>query len=172
MTSVNNTAANLATCTHYVKEAVDKGCKIVFFPECFAFIGARAGEAQQIAEPLDGPTMQSYQGLAREHRVWLSLGGYQEAGPPGEQRIYNTHVVIDTSGTIQATYRKIHLFDVPNAGSGGWAPMESKQALAGDKLVSCDSPAGKLGVTICCATPGSFNSRCEHANAPHRCTAE
>eukprot|EP00966_Prymnesium_polylepis_P086729 2007590-Prymnesium_polylepis.1 len=27
--------------------------------------------------------------------------------------------------------------------------VESKQAIAGDTLVTCDSPAGRLGVTIC-----------------------
>jgi predicted amidohydrolase len=88
--------------------------------------------------------MRKYQALARDEGVWLSLGGYQEAGPAGESRIFNTHVVIDAEGTIQATYRKIHLYDVPMVGL-----VESKQALAGEEVVSCDSPAGKLGVAIC-----------------------
>ena len=63
----------------------------------------------------------------------------------GESRIYNTHIVIDEQGAIQATYRKIHLYDVPMVGL-----VESKQALPGDLgLIACDSPCGRLGLTIC-----------------------
>jgi len=115
-----------------------------FFPECFSFIGAAAGEAQAVAEPLDGPIMGWYKQLAREEAVWLSLGGFQERGPKGESRIYNTHVVIDAAGSLVSSYRKVHLYDVPMVGL-----VESKQALGGNELVTCDSPAGKLGVSIC-----------------------
>ena len=146
MRAVNSIAANLASCSKLVAEAAHKGCKIVFLPECFAFIGAAAGEAQAVAEPLDGPTIGQYRELARRHDVWLSLGGFQErSADPSEQRIYNTHVVVDSAGAIRATYRKIHLFDVPMTGL-----MESRQALPGDLgLIACDSPCGRLGVTIC-----------------------
>lgn len=144
MCSVNDVAANYATCARLVRAAAEKGCKIVFFPECFAFIGARPGEAQAIAEPLEGPTISRYRALAREHSVWLSLGGFQEKCEGEESKIFNTHVVVDAAGEIQAAYRKIHLYDVPMVGL-----VESRQALAGDALVSCDSVAGRLGVTIC-----------------------
>lgn len=145
MTSVNDASANFSTCSTLVAEAVSKGCEMVFFPECFSFIGARPGEAQKAAEPLSGPIMQRYLALAKQHSVWLSLGGFQEAsGSSDEERIYNTHVVVDAAGTIRAAYRKIHLYDVPMVGL-----VESKQALAGSELVSCESPAGMLGITIC-----------------------
>jgi predicted amidohydrolase len=108
MRSVNDANANHAACATLVQDAVRRGCKIVFFPECFSFIGAKAGEAQAAAEPLDGPTMGRYRDLARSHAVWLSLGGFQERCD-GDERIYNTHVVLDASGRIRARYRKIHL---------------------------------------------------------------
>ena len=63
---------------------------------------------------------------------------------PAESRIFNTHVVVRSSGEIACSYRKIHLFDVPMTGL-----VESKQALPGEELVACDSPVGKLGVTVC-----------------------
>jgi len=116
---------------------------MVFLPENFSFMGAAPGQAQLIAEPLDGPIMQRYLQLAREKSVWLSLGGFQEK-VEGEERIYNTHVIVDGAGTITAKYRKIHLYDAPFVGL-----VESKQALAGDTLVATDSPVGRLGVTIC-----------------------
>lgn len=87
--------------------------------------------------------MAKYLSLAKQHQIWLSLGGFQERCE-GEERIYNTHVVVDAGGEIRAQYRKIHLYDVPMVGL-----VESKQALAGSEVVACDSPAGRLGVTIC-----------------------
>lgn len=74
-----------------------------------------------MAETLAGPIISSYLNLAREHDMWLSLGGFQEKCE-GEERIYNTHVVVDNQGCIQAAYRKIHLYDVPMVGL-----VESKQ---------------------------------------------
>lgn len=158
MTSVNDAAVNFATCKRLTREATAKGCKIVFFPECFSFIGARPGEAQAVAEQLDGPIMGWYRQLAREEAVWLSLGGFQERAV-GEEKIYNTHVVIDGTGTIQATYRKIHLYDVPMVGL-----VESKQTLAGRELVTCNSPVGRLGVSICCMR--ALESRRLHLSLP------
>ena len=143
MTAVNDVGANFAACSKLVEEACAKGCAIIFFPECFSFIGAAAGEAQAVAEPLSGPILARYRELAKQHLVWLSLGGFQER-VDGEERIYNPHVVIDGGGEIRATYRKIHLFDVPMVNL-----VESRQALAGSELVAVDSPAGRLGLTVC-----------------------
>ena len=143
MTAVNDVGANFAACSKLVEEACAKSAQIVFFPECFSFIGAAAGEAQAVAEPLSGPILARYRELAKQHSVWLSLGGFQER-VDGEERIYNTHVVIDGGGEIRATYRKIHLFDVPMVNL-----VESRQALAGSELVAVDSPAGRLGLTVC-----------------------
>lgn len=149
--SRNDKDVNFAICERLVDEAARQGCQLVALPECFSFIGACAGEAQAAAEPLSGPTMTRYRSLAEKHSVWLSLGGFQERperateeGEGGEAKIYNTHVVIDDKGLIVASYQKIHLFDAPFTGL-----VESKQALAGSKVVFCDSPVGRLGVTIC-----------------------
>lgn len=144
MTAVNDLAANFATCARYAHEARDSGCSIVFYPENFSFMGSRPGEAQTVAEPLDGPVMRRYLDLARETGLWLSLGGFQEQGPAGDPRIYNTHVLVDGTGEIVASYRKIHLYDAPFVGL-----VESRQAIAGDRLVVANSPAGMLGLTIC-----------------------
>jgi predicted amidohydrolase len=54
MTSRNSTDVNFEANSSRVAEAKKLECDIVCFPECFSFIGARAGEAQSIAEPLDG----------------------------------------------------------------------------------------------------------------------
>ncbi|RVW20505.1 Nitrilase-like protein 2 [Vitis vinifera] len=65
MTSVNDLAANFATCSRLVKEAVSAGAKFICFPENFSFVATKDGESLTIAEPLDGPIMQGYRSLAR-----------------------------------------------------------------------------------------------------------
>mmetsp|Transcript_29524 Transcript_29524/g.74190 ORF Transcript_29524/g.74190 Transcript_29524/m.74190 type:complete len:308 (-) Transcript_29524:63-986(-) len=151
MCSRNDKEVNFQECARLVGEAAAQGCQLVALPECFSFIGARPGEAQIAAEPLSGPTMQRYCALARQHGLWLSLGGFQERpaegtaeGEGGQAKILNTHVVIDGEGGIKAVYRKIHLFDAPFTGL-----VESKQAIPGSEVVFCDTPVGRLGVTIC-----------------------
>ena len=64
-----------------------------------------------------------------------------------ENKIYNTHVIIDDRGQIQAHYHKIHLFDVSIPGKVEL--RESNTTAPGTKLVVCDSPIGKLGLSIC-----------------------
>ena len=142
-----------------------------------------------IAEPLEGPTLQRYRQLARATGLWLSVGGFQERGPDADH-LYNCHVVIDARGSIVASYRKIHLFnvDVPGgpvlmesrcgvgrqgccsrqAGSkqraSPWQPALPSQSIIcdppatpldcrftapGEALAACDSPAGRLGLSVC-----------------------
>eukprot|EP00405_Crypthecodinium_cohnii_P018335 CAMPEP_0206450038 /NCGR_PEP_ID=MMETSP0324_2-20121206/18468_1 /ASSEMBLY_ACC=CAM_ASM_000836 /TAXON_ID=2866 /ORGANISM="Crypthecodinium cohnii, Strain Seligo" /LENGTH=312 /DNA_ID=CAMNT_0053919573 /DNA_START=222 /DNA_END=1160 /DNA_ORIENTATION=- len=150
MCSRNDKESNFLECEKLVAEAATAGCKLVAFPECFSFIGAKPGEAQIAAEPLTGPTMSRYCELAKKHEIWLSLGGFQElpASPEGSDaqapKIYNAHVVIDSGGEMVAQYRKIHLFDAPC-----FNLVESNQTVGGAEVVSCDSPIGRLGVTIC-----------------------
>jgi len=44
----------------------------------------------------------------RESSIWLSLGGFQEKGSD-PQHLCNTHVIVDETGKIRSSYRKIHL---------------------------------------------------------------
>ena len=122
---------------------------MLFLPECFAFIGVKGTDALAVMEPLDGPLLGRYRELAAKHRLWLSLGGFPETGPDRGDRRFNAHVIVDASGEIRASYRKIHLFDVDMGDVNGPVLMESRTAAAGETLVTCDSPAGKLGLTVC-----------------------
>ncbi|KAF9598427.1 hypothetical protein IFM89_027860 [Coptis chinensis] len=145
MTSVNDLTSNFNTCSRLVKEAVTAGAKLICFPENFSFVGAKDGESLSIAEPLNGPIMHKYCNLARESKIWLSLGGFQEKIDAAH--LCNTHVLVDDSGNITTTYRKIHLFDVDVP--GGMVYKESAFTIAGKDIVSVDSPVGRLGVTVC-----------------------
>ena len=55
--------------------------------------------------------MSKYRRLASEAGIWLSLGGFQEVGPDPDH-IYNTHVILNSDGTIVASYRKVMSLEV------------------------------------------------------------
>lgn len=48
---------------------------MVFLPEAFDFIGENKEETFHLAEPLDGPLVNSLKDLAKTNNIWLSLGG-------------------------------------------------------------------------------------------------
>jgi predicted amidohydrolase len=93
--------------------------------------------------------------LARASQMWMSIGGMHVLGAPpapgdddGKTRYYNTHVIVDNQGTIQAVYRKIHLFDVSIPGKVNL--KESNSTAAGTKIVTCpNTPVGKIGLSTC-----------------------
>ena len=147
MSASSDVEKNLEVVADLCARAKDRGCAMLFLPECFAFIGVKGTDALAVMEPLDGPLLGRYRELAARHRLWLSLGGFAEKGPDRDRR-FNAHVIVNDAGEIQASYRKIHLFDVDMGDVNGPVLMESATAAAGETLVTCDSPAGKLGLTV------------------------
>jgi len=98
--------------------------------------------------------------IANESKLWISGGGIHTSVqvPQStdvtssdhtipERKIYNTHVIINDKGQIKSYYHKIHLFDVSIPKKVNL--QESKTTSPGNKLVVCDSPIGKLGLSIC-----------------------
>lgn len=50
----------------------------MFLPECCDYVGNDRNETLDLAESLNGETIQFYKQLAKEKNVWLSLGGIHE----------------------------------------------------------------------------------------------
>eukprot|EP00873_Tetraselmis_striata_P018553 jgi/Tetstr1/438817/TSEL_027326.t1 len=147
MTSIDSKEENFKTCAKLAQDAAAAGCCALFLPECFSFLGKSWQESLAAAEPLDGPTVRRYQELARNTKLWLSLGGFQQKCDSIPDKLLNAHVVIDAEGKLVASYAKVHLFnvDIPN----GPVLMESRFTAPGDRLVCADSPAGRVGLTVC-----------------------
>ena len=105
--------ANLSTLTTLSRQAAAEGAQLIAWAEAFAYLGRHEGK-QEILEPLPagGPILRRCQALAQELDCALLLGGFHEAIPDDPQRCFNTSVYLDQTGSIQALYRKIHLFDV------------------------------------------------------------
>lgn len=51
---------------------------MVFLPEACDFIGEKRSQIIENAEPLNGETVCSFCQMAKENKVWLSLGGILE----------------------------------------------------------------------------------------------
>lgn len=119
---------------------------MIFLPEASDFISRNAKEAKDLTTSLN--TSEFLGGVQKEAAasgIWVSVGVHETTAT---DKIYNTHLVIDNSGTITSAYRKVHLFDVDIA--GGPRLMESDTTEKGDTVGIPDkTPLGRLGLQTC-----------------------
>ena len=149
MTSTPDKDRNLATAKRLIVEAADAGAELVALPELFNLWGS-ARDLREGAEPLDGPTITWARALAANRQVALLAGSIVERCPqgPGDDgdQLHNTSCLIDPTGTIVATYRKIHLFDVDVPGA---VHRESAVITAGNEVVVADAGPLRIGIATC-----------------------
>ena len=85
--------------------------------------------------------------MAKEANVYL-IGGSIPEREESTGKLYNTSLTFDRSGTLLATHRKVHLFDIDIP--GGITFKESEVLSPGNKVTIVDFPEyGKVGVAIC-----------------------
>ena len=96
--------------------------------------------------PIPGPHTEPFAEVARRHDAWILVGSTAETSADPD-RPYNTSALIAPDGSIAATYRKIHLFDV--AVEPGPVDTESARVTAGDRLVCADVDGVRVGLSIC-----------------------
>lgn len=143
MRSGEDVETNVSTAERLLLEAADGGADLAALPEVFTYLGSAAGRAAA-AEPVPGPTTDRLAAIAREREMWVLGGSLIETD--GE-RIYNTSALIDRRGELVARYRKIHLFDVELPGQPPF--RESATFTAGDQLVTHETDAARIGLSIC-----------------------
>jgi nitrilase len=111
-------------------------------------MGRTEAERRAIVEPDgDGPAQHAMAACAREFGLWI-VAGTQPIAIPGEDRPANACIVYDDTGRRAARYDKIHLFDV-DLPRGRESYRESANAVPGAKPVTVDTPAGRLGLSVC-----------------------
>lgn len=116
-----------------LEEALRQGPRLVVFPEAFVS-GVNFIILRQMAEPLPGPTSDKLSELALRHSLHV-VAGILEQGE--HNKIYDSSVVIDATGSIVAKYRRRFL----------WTG-ERNYVSAGDQAVVVDTVLGRIGLLI------------------------
>ena len=148
MTSLADVGRNLETARRLLRAARERGACLAVLPENFSFMGRNEAERRAIVErDGDGPAQSAMAAAARELSLWI-VAGTQPIAVPGDPRPANACVVYDDAGKRVARYDKIHLFDVDLPG-GREGYRESANAVPGARAVVVDTPAGRLGLTVC-----------------------
>jgi N-carbamoylputrescine amidase len=127
----------------FLKEAARQGAQVACLQEIFAtwfFAQTLDPKHQELAEPIDGPTVTRMRAVARALKLWVVVPFYERV-MSGE--LYNATVLVDAGGAIVGHYRKHHI------------PMSShfqekfyfRPGNLGYPVF--DSPYGRIGIMIC-----------------------
>jgi deaminated glutathione amidase len=148
LNSTGDKARNVETAERLVRAAAADGAELAVLPEKWNLLGDSATQLAG-AEPLDGPTISAARTWARELGIHLIAGSIAES-VEGQEKAFNTSTLIGPDGELEASYRKIHMFDVE---VGGVVYRESDHDEPGEEVVSAelgDALEGvTLGLTVC-----------------------
>jgi deaminated glutathione amidase len=139
LNSSGDKAANVEVAERLVRDAAADGAELIALPEKWNLL-AGGEEMAAGAEPLDGPSLGAAREWARELGIHLLAGSICERG---EEKAFNTSVLIGPGGEDLAVYRKIHMFDVE---AGGVEYRESDHEQPGEEIVA--AAVGDLGVGL------------------------
>ena len=139
---------NLELAARLLADAARDDCVLAVLPENFALMPQRGRDKSRHAEqPGTGPIQDFLAETAAKHGMWI-IGGSMPLESPEPERVYGASVVVDDRGDARAIYRKIHLFDV-DLPDREESYRESHSMYAGDDPLTVDTPAGRVGLTIC-----------------------
>jgi predicted amidohydrolase len=148
MTTGPDVEANLSEASDLLDEAARRGARIAALPENFAFMGIEDADKRRVAEPEgDGPIQGFLAATARRLGLWI-VGGTMPVRTEPDGRVAAACLVYDAEGRRAARYDKIHLFDVDIPGKAEQY-RESTHVAPGSRPTSVDTPAGRLGLTVC-----------------------
>jgi predicted amidohydrolase len=126
--------ANLDRATERISEAAAKGAKIVLLPEVMD-LGWTDPSAKTLSfEIPEGKTCRRLRDAAKKNNIYVCAGIVEK----DKDKIYNAAVIIDPSGEVILTHRKLNELDIAH-------DLYDQ----GDKLNVVHTPLGTLGVYIC-----------------------
>jgi deaminated glutathione amidase len=146
MTSVPDVQKNLAQAEEFIDLAARQGAELVGLPENFAFMGEESDKLAQ-AQNIAQHTEIFLKTMAQRYQIAILGGGFPV--PTDSAKVYNTAVLIDSTGQELSRYRKVHLFDV-NVPDGN-TYRESSTVMAGDELpnICLTEKLGNIGLSVC-----------------------
>ncbi|OJD11846.1 hypothetical protein ACJ73_09454 [Blastomyces percursus] len=147
-------ALNLSHARTKVLEAAKAGASLIVLPECFnspygTQYFPKYAETLLPSPPSreQSPSFHTLSTLASEAKAYI-IGGSIPEYVPASNKYYNTSLVFSPTGTLIATHRKTHLFDIDIPGKITF--KESEVLTAGNKITIVDLPEyGKVGLAIC-----------------------
>jgi predicted amidohydrolase len=145
MVATDDKAANLAEAERWVRDAAQRGARLVVLPEVFTWRGNKK-EERSAAETIPGATSERLSELARELGIYLLGGSILEAIASSE-KAYNTSLLFAPDGNLAASYRKIHLFDVDLA--NGVSLRESATREYGSAVAVAQTELCPMGLSVC-----------------------
>ena len=135
---------NLKKIISFVSKASLKNATLCAFPEFMMFYTNSSQTPKQLAdlaETIDGHFINAIAKSAKANQIQI-VGSFYEKSEK-KDRVYDTSFVIDKSGKVISTYRKIHLYDALGF-------RESDKMIAGSKITKpVKTSIGKVGMMIC-----------------------
>jgi predicted amidohydrolase len=145
---------NLKKIISYIQKASLKNAKLCAFPEFMMFYTNSNQSAKQLAslsESINGNFVSTIAKTARENHIQV-IGSFYEKSRK-KDRVYDTSFVINSSGKVISTYRKIHLYDALGF-------RESDKMTSGSKIAkpvkisrnvsfTCSSRLSSIDCSIC-----------------------
>ncbi|MFP4417803.1 MAG: carbon-nitrogen hydrolase family protein [Chitinispirillaceae bacterium] len=135
--TVGQGRANLKTIADHVRQAADKGCRLIAFPE-MSDTGYVMDVISQHAGTRPGYFYDGICSLAADHDMYVACGMSERVG----EKVFNSLLVAGPDGTERAWYRKVHLF-----ASG--PVYEQNVFSAGDRLSLVNIDSIQCGLMIC-----------------------
>jgi omega-amidase len=147
-------AHNLSHARSKVLEASKSGAHIIVLPECFnspygCQYFPKYAETLLPSPPTkdQSPSFHELSSMASEAKAYL-IGGSIPEYEESTKKYYNTSLTFSPNGTLLATHRKVHLFDIDIPGKITF--KESDVLSPGNKVTMVDFPEyGKVGIAIC-----------------------
>ena len=134
---------NIRRSTEGVRAATARGANLVVLQELHAtpyFCQTEDPGCFDLAEPVPGPSTETFARLARELGVVLVTSLFERRAPG---LYHNTAAVLDADGTLAGIYRKMHIPDDPGY-------YEKFYFTPGDLgFTPIDTRVGRLGVLVC-----------------------
>ena len=146
MASSPSVSANLSEAERLIEIAAQQGAKLIALPEYFAIMGVKDTDKIAVREHENAGQIQRFlSNQAKKLGIWL-IGGSVPLVSADPNKVRNSCLVYNDKGEKVARYDKIHLFGMD---LGNEHYHEENTIEAGDKVVTFDTPFGKVGLSIC-----------------------
>ncbi len=139
-------ARNLEGAGVLVREAASRGAQLILTPEVTdQVVSNRAEKLHETLTQEEHPGVPFFSALAKELNITLIIGSM--AIKVAKDKIANRSFAFGPDGGLLATYDKIHLYDVDLP--SGESHRESRIFTGGDRAAVIDTPAARIGLSIC-----------------------